>query len=150
MVNIGNMILLKQTTACSYQPGKGWTWGPRTRLKAVQAAHLPAAHCHSLSETLYSITYYYRNSYMTHPPGQCRRKRKDVNLLVEGGTTVMQANHIKSNKHTMPDPKPNFKGFIKTKSRLQLKYVFPNASNTWRERGGRECFWVTMPSTCLQ
>lgn len=42
-------------------------------------------------------------------------------LLVEGGTSVMQTNHIKSNESTTLGPQPNLKEFIKTQIVIGLK-----------------------------
>lgn len=51
----------------------------------------------------------------------------------------MQANHIKSNKNTMPSTKPNLKGYIKAKSRSGLKYVFFQMLQILEELGKERC-----------
>ena len=63
--------------------------------------------------TLFRIKYYYRNSDMTHPPGQCRRKQTDVNFVSRGREPQScKQTTSKSNRSTTPGPKPNLKGFI--------------------------------------
>lgn len=70
VVNKGNTILLKQTpqSAVINRQEKD---EPRTRLEGFQTTHLPADRYLCLRETLKRITSWY----MTHPPGQSRRKQ---------------------------------------------------------------------------
>lgn len=82
----------------------------------------------------------YRNSYVTRPPGQCRRKLADVNVVSRGRNQChARKNHVKSNKNTTPGPKPNWREFMKTNpDRVEICFFFPNTSNAWgvRQRKG--------------
>lgn len=139
------MILLKQIpqrAVINNQGKKDEPEDPEPDWPAVQAAHLPAAQCHGARETLYSMTFFfsYRNSYVTRPPGQCRRKLADVNVVSRGRNQChARKNHVKSNKNTTPGPKTQLERIYEDKSRSGWNmFFFPNTSNAWgvRQRKG--------------
>lgn len=63
---------------------------------------------------------------MTRPPGQCRRKLADVNVVSRGRNQChARKNHVKSNKNTTPGPKPNWREFMKTNpDRVEICFFF--------------------------